>query len=171
MNKEEIILLNEILDGKEKRALIQRELLDKYKKVLISCTINIPGIYKLNELYKKAHIIEVVALEKELYNNGIRVIHKRENISKAGYETFFVVDCNLEIAKKITISIEENNKLGRLFDLDVFDEKQNQLSRSDLGYEKRKCLICNKDAVVCARNKTHSIEEVLEKINKLIERY
>ena len=45
MNKEEIILLNEILDGKEKRALIQRELLDKYQKVLISCTLNIPVIY------------------------------------------------------------------------------------------------------------------------------
>lgn len=171
MNKEELILLNEILEGKETRALIQRELLEKYKKVLISCTLNIPGMYKLNKLYKKAHTIEVVALEKQLHNKDIDIIYKRQNISKAGYETFLVVDCDLKTAKEITIFIEENNELGRLFDLDVFDEKQNQLSRCDLGYSKRKCLVCSEDAVICARNKTHSIEEILEKINWLIKKY
>ncbi len=171
MNKEELILLNEILEGKEKRALIQKELLENYKKVLISCTLNIPGMYKIKKTYKKAHTIEVSALEKQLKDNGINIIYKKANISKAGYETFIVVDCDLKTAKEITIAIEENNELGRLFDLDVFDKDQNQLSRSDLGYKKRKCLICSEDAVICAREKTHSIEEVLKKVDELIKNY
>ena len=171
MDNEELILLNEILEGKEKRALIQKELLEKYKNVLISCTLNIPGMYKIKKLYKKAHTIEISALEKQLNDNGINIICKKANISKAGYETFIVVDCDLKKAKEITISIEENNELGRLFDIDVFDKNQNQLSRCDLGYGKRKCLVCDEDAVICSRNKTHSVEEVLEKIEKIIKNY
>ncbi|MDO4535049.1 MAG: citrate lyase holo-[acyl-carrier protein] synthase [Clostridium perfringens] len=171
MNKEELILLNEILEGKEKRALIQRELLHRYNKILISCTLNIPGIYKVNKLYKKAHTVEVAALEKELGNRNIEIVYKKYNVSKAGYETFLVVNSDLKCVKEATIFVEENNQLGRLFDLDVFDKEQNQLSRCDLGYSKRKCLICNEDAVVCSRNKAHSIEEVLEKIERLIKNY
>lgn len=171
MNKEELELLNEILEGKEKRALIQKELIDKYKRVLISCTLNIPGMYKVNDLYKKAHNIEIKAVEKQLKNKNIDVIYKKENVSKAGYETFLVVDCDLKFAKEATIFVEEHNELGRLFDLDVFDEKQNQISRCDLGYGKRKCLVCDNDAVICARNKTHLTEEILEKINEMIENY
>lgn len=169
MNKEELMILNEILEGKEQRAKIQKKLIEKYKKTLISCTLNIPGMYKVNETYKKAHDIEVESIENQLKKNNINIVHKEQNVSKAGYETFLVVDSSLEDAKKITISVENNNRLGRLFDLDVFDKNQNQISRCDLGYGKRKCLICNNDAVICSRNKTHSIEEILEKINQLIE--
>lgn len=171
MNNEELTLLNEILDGKEKRALIQKELLDKYDKILISCTLNIPGMYKLSKLYKKAHTVEVTALEKELGNRNIEIVHKERNISKAGYETFLVVNSDLRCVKEATIFVEENNELGRLFDLDVFDKNQNQLSRCDLGYSKRKCLVCSEDAVICSRNKSHSVEEVLEKIENLIKNY
>lgn len=169
MNKEELMILNEILEGKEQRAKIQKKLIEKYKKTLISCTLNIPGMYKVNETYKKAHDIEVESIENQLKKNNINIVHKEQNVSKAGYETFLVVDSSLEDAKKTTISVENNNRLGRLFDLDVFDKNQNQISRCDLGYGKRKCLICNNDAVICSRNKTHSIEEILEKINQLIE--
>lgn len=169
MNKEELMILNEILEGKEQRAKIQKKLIEKYKKTLISCTLNIPGMYKVNETYKKAHDIEVESIENQLKKNNINIVHKEQNVSKAGYETFLVIDSSLEDAKKTTISVENNNRLGRLFDLDVFDKNQNQISRCDLGYGKRKCLICNNDAVICSRNKTHSIEEILEKINQLIE--
>ena len=68
--------------------------------------------------------------------------------------------------KKITISIEENHPLGRLFDFDVWENSTHQLSRRELGYGYRKCLICEDSAFLCRRSGKHSIEDLITKINK-----
>lgn len=171
MTHDEVTLLQEILKGKEKRVEIQRKLIGKYNTTLISFTLNIPGFYKIKDEYKIAHNAGVSALKEEIKKRNLKIIHLEENVTPAGFETFICVDAPMEIVKKMTISIEENHKLGRLFDLDVFDNKYRQVSRTEFNVSKRKCLICDENANVCRREGNHSLQEILNKIDSLIREY
>ena len=65
------------------------------------------------------------------------------------------------------MKIESSNKLARLVDIDVYLDSSHSLNRSVL----RKCYLCNKDAIICSRMKSHSQVELLSYINKLTSSY
>ncbi|MDD3225131.1 MAG: citrate lyase holo-[acyl-carrier protein] synthase [Clostridium sp.] len=167
MNTEE--MLYKILDGKEKRSQLQRRLIAEYKSTVISFTLNIPGMNKLSDKFKKVHEIGVKELENELFRKHISVEYKKINSSSAGYEALFCILENPISIKRLTANIEGKSKLGRLFDFDVFDNNYKLLSRTEIGLPKRKCLLCNRIAAECARSRRHSIEEILNKINDIID--
>jgi phosphoribosyl-dephospho-CoA transferase len=43
------------------------------------------------------------------------------------------------------------------------------LSRSDIGLEPRKCLLCGNEVRYCMRAKTHTTEELLARIEEMVE--
>lgn len=162
-------MLYKILEGKERRAWLQKKLITEYKSTLVSFTLNIPGINKLGENLKKVHEKGIKQLEEELLKKNISVKYKKINSSDAGYEAFFCISKDSITIKKITTDIEERSKLGRLFDFDVFDNNYKLLSRTEIGLPKRKCLLCDGIAAECSRSRKHSIEDILNKINEIIE--
>lgn len=161
-------IANEILQSREERGQIQEELIKKYRKSLISFTLNIPGSKKDSPNYRRIHEIGMAEIVEKMED---RIVFIKSYNKRTGSEAFIVVDMDPKKVKKLTMEIEEKHKLGRIFDVDVFDSNHNQISRSDLGEEPRKCLICNKNAKVCNRLGSHSIEELLEKIDKLYREY
>ena len=169
MNADELIF--KILEGKEKRALRQRELLKTYKNTLISFTLNIPGIYKLSDKYKLVFNEGINLIEKTLKSENIKVIYSEKIERESGYEFFCLVDSPAKEIKKHMINIEYVSLLGRLFDIDVFDKNGELLSRANFNIGKRKCLVCEKDAVVCSRERAHRIEEVIRAIDILIYKF
>jgi len=162
-------MLHKILEGKEKRAQLQKKLITEYKSTLVSFTLNIPGMNKLGEKFKKVHEIGIKELEKELLKRNVLVKYKKINSSDAGYEAFLCIAEDSITIKKITTDIEERSKLGRLFDFDVFDNNYKLLSRTEISLPKRKCLLCDGIAVECSRSRKHSIEDILNKINEIME--
>ena len=75
--------------------------------------------------------------------------------------------------KKLMLSIEENTPCGRLFDIDVLTGSLDgdipvKVSREELGYGKRKCLLCESDAFTCVRSGRHRVPEVMMKAVQLI---
>ncbi|MDP4157709.1 MAG: citrate lyase holo-[acyl-carrier protein] synthase, partial [Bacillota bacterium] len=107
----------------------------------------------------------------ELRKQNIKILYKATRNSAAGAEAFIIVDADSLSIKKVTVSIEELNETGRLFDFDVFNTRMEQISRSQIGLNERKCLVCNDSAKVCGRSRKHSTEELLVKIDKLIDKY
>ncbi|MDS0526496.1 citrate lyase holo-[acyl-carrier protein] synthase [Clostridium sp. SHJSY1] len=164
-------MLKEILDGREKRAEIQRKLINTFKTTLVSFTLNIPGKEKNNAIFSKAHEKGICLLEEEFRKENISVIYKEVNKTSAGLEAFFNIDGDSMFVKKITVSIEEESHIGRLFDLDVFTSEGKQVSRTELGLPQRKCLLCDDNAKVCGRMRKHSTEELICKINQLINNF
>lgn len=164
-------ILDEILEAKEKRAQIQKELLNMFKATLISFTLNIPGAEKNNESFAKLHKKGICLLEEELKKHNVEILYKMLNNSAAGAEAFLNVDADALIVKRITVSIEENHKLGRLFDFDVFTKTGEQISRTDLGVSERKCLLCGENAKVCGRSRKHPVEELLNKVYELMDEF
>ncbi|MBU3071858.1 citrate lyase holo-[acyl-carrier protein] synthase [Clostridium estertheticum] len=164
----ESIILKEILEAREKRARTQTKLISMFKTTLVSFTLNIPGQEKNNSIFKKAHELGINLLEKELGIQNVKVVNKLVNFTVAGTEAFLNIDMDPIQLKKITVSIEEKNDLGRIFDFDVINTNGEQISRRQLNLALRKCLLCNENAKVCGRSRKHSIDDLLIKIYQVI---
>lgn len=148
-------MINKILEDREKRFLKQKKLVEKYKKTLIVIRVNYPGkkntpLYK-NILYvsfnKLRGIIDYTDFFYFTSHDGDTICLLTENSA-------------LEVKKQL-VFIENSHQLGRLMDLDVYDKNFNQISRSDVGLDKRKCFFCDNTYQECVRKNNHNLSEVL----------
>lgn len=168
--KDEKILVD-ILEARESRRDKQIELIDKYNKSLVSFTLNIPGKIKDSPSYREIHREGMISIINSLENMGIEIIYKEEISKKTGSEGFIVIDMEAIDLKNIMVHIEETHPMGRIFDIDVFDSFHNQMSRRDMDTRPRRCLLCNNDARVCMRMKSHRYEELINEINRMWKSY
>ena len=158
--------IDEILNCREKRVVIQNEMIRKYRKPIISFTMNIPGPIKTNNEIKKAFDIGKNLILEKLKENNITILEIQELNENTGNELFISVNSLAEKIKNITVSIEEASELGRLFDMDVIDINFEKLSRKSF----RKCLICGEQAQECGRSQKHSMEELQNKVEEIIKK-
>ena len=156
--------IDEVLNCREKRVAIQNEMIRKYKKPVISFTMNIPGPIKTNNEIKKAFDIGKNLILEKLKENNITILEIQELNENTGNELFISVNSLAKKIKNITVSIEEASELGRLFDMDVIDINFEKLSRESF----RKCLICEEQAQECGRSRKHSVEELQNKVEKIL---
>lgn len=161
----------EILKSREDRAKKQMDILSLYPYSLISFTLNIPGIIKDSPQYSKIHKNGMEEIINYLETRHCELKYIEEINKTTGSEGYLSVNIDSTRLKKLMVEIENTHPLGRIFDIDVFDKDHNQMSRSDLGLESRRCLICNKDARVCMREKNHSYEELISRIEKINREY
>ena len=156
--------MNEILDAREWRASRQKELLDRYQKPLLCFTMNIPGPEKWNRDISVGFAVGNLLLRESLR----RIVHYESKFDVAGCTAFYVVDMPAPVLKRIALETEHTDPIGRLFDMDVLDVGGKKLSREDLGFRPRKCLICREDARVCARSRAHGLEALQKKCGELL---
>lgn len=165
--------LDEVLDNREKRVIFINKLLNLYpKSIIISFKLNIPGPVKNNETIGKIFEAGFQCITSSIKNENFELIYFKQLNLKTGPEYFAAINNNdaFNVKEKMTF-IEENNNLGRLYDIDViYKENENIhiINRDEIGYKSRKCFICNNEAKICSSRRTHSITEMYECIDKLI---
>lgn len=164
-------LFLDILNSREERANKQIEILKEHQYPLISFTLNIPGINKCSDNYKRIHKEGVKRIINLLEDEQIEIKHKESYDKSTGPEGYISADIDPKELKRLMISLENAHPLGRIFDIDIFDKDHNQIGRSDIDEESRKCLICKKDAKICIREKNHSYEELIERIDEMSKEY
>lgn len=158
--------LLEILDAREKRVSHQKELLERYQKPLLCFTMNIPGPVKLDRDVSIGFFVGCRLLRDAL--RGISLLHSEEIRRTTGCEAYYVVDMPAEELKRLAMDIEDTEMIGRLFDMDVLDEAGEKLSREALGGGRRKCLLCDNDAVICAGRRAHPLEALTDRTGFLL---
>jgi DNA-binding GntR family transcriptional regulator len=104
---------------------------------------------------------------KILQEMDVNIVHMETIEKNTGREGFISVDLDPYQAKKIAAEIEDTHDLGRIFDIDVFDQLHNQLNRSAIQLKPRKCLLCDEEALVCMKMKNHTYEELIEKVEEI----
>lgn len=156
--------IEEILNCREKRVAIQNKMIKKYNVPVISFTMNIPGPIKTNNEIKKAFNIGKNLILEKIKENNIEILEIQELDENTGNELFVSTNSSAEKIKNITVAIEESCELGRLFDIDVIDINFEKLSRKSF----RKCLICEEQAQECGRSRKHSVEELQNKVKKIL---
>lgn len=171
MNTENYVSLAEMLRARENRAQRQLSLIRRYQKPLISLSMNIAGPIKTNAMIERAFLHGLSVLRSQLYASKHNILKEEVELRKTGNEALLVVEGQLSKIKAICAEIEDFDSLGRLFDIDVLDGNQQKIERESLGQTRRTCLLCEKPAKECARNRSHSVEALWEKTQSLIEEH
>lgn len=159
--------LQEILTARERRAATQKELLARYGKPLLCFSMNIPGPEKWNADISVGFTVGNLLLRQNL--GSAKLLHFEKHQNTADCVAYYVVDLSARKLKRIAIETEMTDPIGRLFDMDVLDEQGQHLSRTDFGFEPRKCLICDRDARICARSRNHGLELLVKRTNELLQ--
>lgn len=164
------VSLMEMLDFRDKKVNILQSLREDHKGcVIITLGMNVPGPRKNSEkilsAFNQGKSKVLVAIEEGNYKLKEKIVLQE----KAGNLLFVVLEeCDTKELKRRMVNIEEAGKIGRLYDIDVYRIDGTQLSRSDIGAASRRCFICGKDAKVCGRNRTHSVEDLVKKTRELL---
>lgn len=167
--KQESITLEALLESREKRFEKQKELRKAYSgHTLVCLTVIMPGNSKRNAQSLVIARAGVEAMRKAF--DGTTAYFLERDLT-TGYEAYLITTLSHKEAKHRACQIEDIHPLGRLFDLDVIGEDGNPLSRSEIGEKPRQCLLCENEVRFCMRNKTHTIAELLQRIELMIEQY
>ena len=160
------ITLEQLLESRDKRAEFQTILLKGYNTPLVSFTVNMPGKVKKN--YRSARIFDAgVTAIREALAGHIVYFKLLDNLT--GPEGYFAVDMAADELKAAMCRIEEEHPLGRLMDIDVLSAPGRHVSRTELGQQPRKCLVCGGMAAACTRSRAHPVEQLIAAIDRLLE--
>ncbi|WP_409966974.1 triphosphoribosyl-dephospho-CoA synthase CitG [Bengtsoniella intestinalis] len=158
----------EMAQAKERRVEVQQQLLSTFQTTLISFTLNIMGPTKVFPLAEKTFEEGKTLIVNQCTAYGLPVIHEQELRATTGNECFFVVKAPAKKVKAALCALEQDCSLGRLFDMDVLDVDGQKQSRLTLGIPSRTCLLCNNNAFICGRSRSHSIELLLERVCQMM---
>lgn len=164
MSAKDTVTITDMMNCRERRANLQTELIQQYQAPVLSFCMNIPGPVKTDGTIAKAFDIGKEQIYNALLAENISINKQIEIREKTGDELILSVDSDSCSLKRLMSVIEETHPLGRIFDIDIIDESGSKLSRSTY----RTCLLCGKQAQECARSRTHSVEELFEKIHEMI---
>lgn len=154
-------LAQQLLDEREERYIYQKQLLKKFSKTLVVIKTNYPGANKNN------HYTTFLAT-KTFFNwcDKDQIVTYYVKSTLEGVIYYIISDLSLTHAKRLAIEIEKE-ELGRLLDIDVFADGKS-LSRSDLDIERRKCFICNQQAIICVRSQAHTFLDLKAYFESLV---
>lgn len=165
------VSMAKILDARENRVQIQQEMLQKSPSCLLSFTLNIPGSVKVFPYTKWTYEVGISIISKGIsLLNGV-IIEQKEVKKDTGWEAFFALNLHPEDMKSYLLEQEEQHPLGRLFDFDILRADGSKLSRQELGFLERTCLLCGNPAFLCGRSRTHSAQELLAKEIEIMENF
>ena len=187
-----MISLQQLLDSRDRRSQHQKDLLGMHPgKSLLCLTVQLPGAEKRNALSLK-----IAAAAVEAIRQAFPVEQEELADLETGYEGYFLLPLDPVEAKRRACHVEDTHPLGRLMDLDVLSLKmspnmdaghvmqfasankpQNMdaevwiVDRTALGLPPRRCLLCGNEVRYCMRAKTHSLEELLAKMEEMVAAY
>ena len=163
------ISLDQLLASRDRRWHRQQELQREHPDETLLClTVIMPGAVKRNRF---SLVVAQAATEAMRVAFADSITWMEERDLETGFEAYAFTTHPLLDAKRMACHIEEEHPLGRLFDLDVIDTTGTPVSRSAIGAEPRRCLLCQQEARFCMRNHTHSREELQARIEKIVDEY
>lgn len=162
------ITLPELLTSREARSARQSDWLNRHQCSLISLTLVAPGPLKDSLLTRRIFVSAWRALTVLAQQQDWRVLAQEAFPLPTGCEGLMAVDLSAETVKDAALMLEMKHPLGRLWDIDVLDANGRLLSRRDVGLAPRRCLLCNRPANLCGRERTHSVDQLLAQMELML---
>ena len=163
--------MENVLLAREIRRERQLAILQEYNLPLLSFTMNIAGPAKLSKLIYRTFNEGKSLVLKTCSDQGWDILYQEEKCADTGAEALFSVNTDARSLKIIMLKLEAESPLGRLFDFDVFDLSGIKLSRTDFGFTSRRCLLCDRPAIVCGRDRAHGIEVIISEQTRIQREY
>ncbi|MEA9391922.1 citrate lyase holo-[acyl-carrier protein] synthase [Acerihabitans sp. TG2] len=165
------VTLDELLQAKDRRAARQNTWLQSYQQPLISLTLVTPGPVKDSALYRRSMRAAVEACNGLLSTHGWNTLAHQVFWFDTGPEALWSVDHAGAELKAATVALEQSHRIGRLWDIDVISPGDGIIGRDSLGRAGRHCLLCDQPAHACSRSRRHPLEQVVEKIEDMLDAY
>ena len=161
------VTLEQLLESRDRRRDRQTELIGQHPgKTLVCLTVVLPGPVKRDARSMKVAAAAVSAVRNILQPEWDDLLDL-----ETGFEGYFIVDGSPTEVKRTCCFIEDTHPLGRLMDLDVVEaegETVVPMGRDRVGLEARRCLVCGAPARDCMRNRKHTLDELLAKIDMIL---
>ena len=165
------VTLSEVLAAREVRAQRQRALLEERGLPAISFCMNIAGPVKNGHAIRRAFREGILRLTEALRGARLRVEYREEIDEPTGCEALLAVRGDPREIKRLCVDLEDEDALGRLFDMDVLTPDGGKLDRECLNLPQRTCLICGRAGKVCASRRVHSHEELQQRTRQILTDY
>ncbi|KAB8312879.1 citrate lyase holo-[acyl-carrier protein] synthase [Erwinia endophytica] len=163
------VSLDALLAAKDRRAAYQADWLARYQQPIISLTLVTPGAVKDSARYRNTMGVALQVGDQMLWRHRWKVLDRQVQWLSTGAEALWCVAHPAVEIKAQCAEIERTHPLGRLWDFDVFCPENGQVGRHSLDLNTRRCLVCDQLAHGCARSRCHPIEDVLARVDKLID--
>ncbi|PVZ80273.1 citrate lyase holo-[acyl-carrier protein] synthase [Serratia sp. S1B] len=158
--------LPELLSSRECRQARQQAWLARHNSTLLVLTLVVPGAVKDSPMTRQVFNLGWQALQQRYQQQGWRCLQEETRALSTGCEGYLALQADAYAVKKVTIELEQQHPIGRLWDIDVLTPPGQILSRADLGLPERYCLLCEKPAKICARQRRHSTEQLLTEMQR-----
>lgn len=165
---ERSVTLAQVLDAREARAKRQEKLLEAYRLPVISFTMNIAGPVKNSPVLRRAFQEGLERLALALQGADIGIVTQEQVDQPTGCEALLTVKGDGRAVKVLCTELEDEDALGRLFDLDVLTLDRGKWDREQLGLGPRRCLICGREGKGCASRRLHTVEELQRATQKIL---
>ena len=163
------ITLDKLLASRDRRVEMQQKLREKHPNLTLVClTVIMPGNIKRN---LSSLIVSQAAINALLNRFEGTIVDVITRDLETGYEAYLLTSLSQREAKIIACDIEDNNPLGRLFDIDILDNDGVPVKRETVGSSPRRCLMCDNEARYCMRNRTHTPQELNTQIQQMVDAY
>lgn len=161
------VSLHELLASRDARHAMQMQLIEAHPECALVClTVVVPGsVKRCRQSLTVAHAA-VEALRKA-FRPAEEMLTERD--LPTGYEAYMLVPMPHLDAKRIACRIEDTHPLGRLFDIDVIDAHGAPIPRSAVGGSLRRCLVCGNEARYCMRLRSHSQQQIWQRIDAMVD--
>jgi holo-ACP synthase CitX len=154
-----------ILSGREERAQAQKFLLGvRGVSYVLQISLNIPGTPK--EMPGDGYALSraLAMFLDAVLDRPFSAIFMSNHAGKAEIMSF---GGDAGLAKIAAMEIEEAREWGRVIDADVIT-RGGHISRSSLGKNQRKCLLCGEPAGICARSRAHGVTDLRAEALRLL---
>ena len=158
-----------LLAARDARAQRQFAMREKYGMPVVSFTMNIAGAEKDSPLIREGFAIGCERIMGQLKRLQAACVEQSVLREDTGCEALFAVDADAAALKRAAVLLEEDDELGRLFDIDVIAADGRGVGRSALGMQPRRCLLCGSAAKECARARTHTAEALKERTENILQ--
>lgn len=150
--------INDFLNNKEVRWSKITQAIHDYEKAVITVNLNIKGMHKDKDEF------EPIYKAAKTYLESYECIYEDEDTYTAIY---LAKDAAIDEKKKF-VCLEERHDFMRFVDIDVVDINLNPISRTELGFNCRTCIICGGDRFTCIREERHTQEDYNACLNKAL---
>lgn len=162
------VLLPELLTSRECRQARQQAWLARHHTTLLVLTLVMPGAVKDNPLSRRIFNLGWQAL-LQLCRQQDWLCPQAETLAlPTGCEGYLAINADALRVKDCAMQLEVRQPIGRLWDIDVLTPEGTILSRADIGLPARRCLLCAQPAKLCARQRSHSTDELLAEMERLL---
>lgn len=161
--------VHHLLAAREERVAHQTAALARFGRPLLSVTIVAPGPVKDSWLSRRLMEAALREVEWVINLNDWRLLWREVSWRTTGPEALYVVDSDARVLKLAAIALEDEHRLGRIWDLDVIATSGAGLSRTQLGRPARRCLACDRPAHECARSQRHPLAQLQRTIDGMVD--